>query len=479
MSNAISAHALKTKASFHTPGHKGLSWQADGSFAFDCFLKEDVSESVPGMDELAYPAGIIADVETGAARAWDSNCSLLSVNGATAGIIASILLLAKRGTHLLVPRNCHRSVIYGLILSGLKPIWFDTSWEDGWGFWGPPNISQLGDLLEKIHNSNEKTKTGDKINVAGIIITSPTYAGALANIGSLSKLLEKYRFPLVVDEAHGAHLQWTQQRTQAALVAGADIVIHTLHKTLSCPTQIGIVHISHKGHKQYGFTADELRSCLSLVMSSSPNYFFMSSVDKLVTALNSGRAQERIQLVEKLGERIQQFIKRQKQFELYQSDYGNVSTDFLIKHKEINAQKLHDLLAEKGIFTESILGQGLLFFLGIGSQQKDIDLLLTALDEYCLTNNDSPIKAVAYNGNANLTKKPHPIEQIISPREAFFMPSHVVSPATAIGEIAADVYAPCPPGWPALVPGQKITEELLSFKNIKSVRIIKSNSING
>jgi len=467
LADAIKKHIRQERVSFHTPGHKGFGWQVDGSFTRDSWLKEDLTE-LPGLDELAYPDGVIADLEKRAAQIWGTESTLLSVNGASAGIVAAIILLAKRGTHLLVPRNCHRSVIHGLILSGLQPIWFEPEWDEEWGFWGAPSASSLesviaGGLHPPLQENGKDTK------IAGMVITSPTYAGALADIKAIAELASKHSIPLIVDEAQGAHLLWSENHKQAALNCGADIVIHSLHKTLSCPTQTGLVHLSEKAVRQYGFSASELRACITLIQSSSPSYLFMNAIDKLVMSLSNGKAQQELERVEKLGRKLQLSLQERKDMKLYKPACGTIATDTLIKHKHISPQKLQDLLIDKGIFPETILGQGLLFFLGIGSRENDVDVLLSELDQIYTQRRSSTEESA----HQPMIPTPKAAEQVIRPREAFFMPSHVVPVRQAIGQVSAECRAPCPPGWPVLAPGQRIGEEILQFKNVESIRIVK------
>jgi len=464
LADIMRKHIGEEIVSFHTPGHKGHCWQADGSFARDSRLDEDLTE-LPGLDELAYPSGPIADLEKRAAKIWDSSSTLISVNGASAGIVAAIMLLAKHGTHILVPRNCHRSVIHGLILSGLQPVWFEPDWHEAWYFWGAPSL----DSIESCIAVAKKTIASRNGKIAGIIITSPTYAGALANIRAIAEVADKNNIPLVVDEAQGAHLLWSQNSKFASLNNGADIVIHSLHKTLSCPTQTGLVHLSEKALGKYGFSEFELRSGMSLIQSSSPSYLFLGAVDRLVTALETGKAQERLEQVEKLGLTLQHLLKERKDIELYQPQFGTVATDSLIRHSHLTSQQLQELLIQKGIFPEAILGSGLLFFLGIGSKEDVVEILLAALDLISL---ECPSE-IEHGTPAPTEVKPSSFEQVFSPREAFFMPSQMVPREKAAGQISAECRAPCPPGWPLLIPGQRIGEEVMQLEDVDLIRIIK------
>lgn len=450
------------------PGHKGFAWQEDGSFTIDNTLKNDLTE-LPGLDELAYPSGVIENLEKRAAAIWGAKSTFLSTNGATAGILASILMLSTRGTHLLVPRNCHRSVVHGLILSGLEPIWFDPIWQPEWDLWGPPDFENINSAIK-----NFKLNHSDNSKIAGLIITSPTYAGALANIASIAKLCDQYNFPLVVDEAHGAHLPWTNNYQSAALQNGAALVIHSLHKTLSCPTQTGLLHMSNKAEKDFGISESELRSFMTLVQSSSPSYLFMDNMDKLITAFENNKAQAKIKDIDELAIKLKGFLSISTQFELYEFAFPSASSHILIRHKNCPSDILQEFLIESGIFPEALPGNGLLLLLGIGSQASDIEKLKLALQDICSDKFTTRTEDVLPLQAKQVSPKPRSIEQAIGPRIAFFAPSHMIPSREAIGKISAECLAPCPPGWPILVPGQRISQNLLNFKNIKSVRVLKN-----
>ncbi len=162
LGDLVAEHLAQERVSFHTPGHKGHSWQADGAFVTDWRSQEDLTE-LPGLDELSNPEGVLSDLEQRAARAWGAQSTIISVNGASAGIIAAMLMLSKYGTHILLPRNCHRSVINGLTLSGLEPIWFEPVWHDDWGLWGSVDTDKLAKIIENVATveGNNEIKIAD------------------------------------------------------------------------------------------------------------------------------------------------------------------------------------------------------------------------------------------------------------------------------------------------------------------------------
>ena len=168
------------------------------------------------------------------------------------------------------PGNAHRSIIHGLILSGLFPVWYEPFWDAEWGIWGPVLATSAERVLDRCGGE-----------LAGMVVVSPTYAGAISNIAAISKHCKGHGIPLVVDEAHGAHSLPDSVMPQSALAAGADIVVHSLHKTLTALTQTGLVHLG----KDSSIDLAALRGALNLLQTSSPSYILLSSVEQAFNQL--------------------------------------------------------------------------------------------------------------------------------------------------------------------------------------------------
>lgn len=445
---AISSHIEKERVSFHTPGHKGrLQLDAAGS-SLSCDLTE-----LPGLDDLSNPTGVLKDLEKRAAAVWGAHSSVLSVNGASAGLIAALIMLARRGSSVLIPRNCHRSVVNALILTGLEPVWFEPVWEEAWGIWGPVTGEIVSRALKK-HFSDR---------LAGVLIVSPTYAGAVSELKQIALVCHEYGLPFLVDEAHGAHCLLPETRERSALNWGADLVAHSLHKTVGALTQTGVVHISHEGAERFAFSKEELRACLNLIQSTSPSYLLLSSIDERISSVESGSCLADLEELERLAQTLRDHIKELKGISLYEPAIASLNSDVLLGCHRVQA--LYDFLRQRGVYAETILGSGLLLLLGVGSNEEDLTFLVQALREF-------DISLIQRSGAAAGSQRPEPIEQTIPPRQAFLMSSEVVPKAEAVGRIAAECLAPCPPGWPILVPGQKIAASQVSSLDVQSVRVV-------
>lgn len=438
--------------------------QRNSSIGASFELQYDVTE-LSGLDDLSAPNGAINRMCERASRLWRSQNSLLSVNGATAGMMAAILSLSVRGQKLLVPRNAHRSVINALVLSGLTPVWYEPEWNQQWNVYAGVKPDCIKELL--------RTETG----CAGVVVVSPTYGGAVSDISTLSTITHKHSIPLIVDEAHGAHFLPDTSMPTSAIAAGADIVVHSLHKTLGALTQTGAVHIGANAL----IDAQSVQLALNLIQSSSPSYPLMLSVERTLDSLSGARAANLLQDLFKRAQSFRERIALLGSYDVYESlhefDQQNFSivnpTHILISHHHEPAEKLHEGLAAQGINAETILGTGVLLMLGVGTSDEDIDIAIAGLQTF-----DNQYRASARLNhqvtNEELAHAEHParIEQMINPRVAATAPSHLVPISQAENLIAAECIAPCPPGIPVCVPGQKLTKEVLKQITKDRVRIV-------
>jgi len=459
LQTAISHHIAKEGVSFHTPGHKGRKLTTPAAAGENSYLTWDLTE-LPGLDELYQPTGVLSSLEKRAAKVWGAHASFLSVNGASAGLIAAIIALSRRGSKLLVPRNCHRSVVHALILTGLQPIWFEPIWEADWGIWGDVQSSDLATALKE--NGTDQ--------LAGAVIVSPTYAGALSNVKEIAELCHAYDVPVLVDEAHGAHLLLSSAH-QSSLNSGADLVVHSLHKILGGMTQTGLLHLSEQAVKRFAIAQHELRMALNLVQSSSPSYVLMSSIDATVSALESASGLQELERIEQLGISLRDKLERLQCLKLYRPSSLCLPTHLLLGCGD--PQALYSLLSERGIYLEGQLGLGLLLLLGIGTSELDLNDLVNTLSELEISHNGS------FNHESRLNEfeaKPIALEQKLNPKSAFYERSCLVPANKAIGQIAAECVAPCPPGWPVLIPGQRIEADTLRWHDFKSIRVVVQSS---
>lgn len=267
---------------WHMPGHK----KRLGSIFPDQVsnpLLIDATE-VGDLDELHHPEGIIKDALTRASEVYGSNKSYYLVNGSTCGILAAISAVCKQGDTLIVARNCHKSVYHAIRLLRLKPIYICPDWNEGLGMFG--GLSP--ELVKKTIKEHPFAKA--------VIMVSPTYEGVVSDVEKISKISHKYKIPVIVDAAHGAHFEFMAHVSEAisttdynkvpdpAIRLGADIVLESLHKTLPAMTQCAICHI-----KSNLVSTERLEEFLSIYQSTSPSYVFMASMEACIEKMDHER----------------------------------------------------------------------------------------------------------------------------------------------------------------------------------------------
>ncbi len=248
---------------FHMPGHKR------SGVCFPELEPWDYTE-ISGLDDLHHPDGPIRFEEERTAALYGAKRTHLLVNGSSSGILASMGALFRRGQKVLVARNVHRSVIFGLWQNGLSAEWL------------LPETGPCGIPGPVLPEDVEKALSADP-GICGVILTSPTYEGVVSDIGSIAKIVHSHGASLLVDEAHGAHfLKMARSFPESAIRCGADLVVQSLHKTLPSPTQTALLHEGE------GFAEEKrLRKHLQVYQTSSPSYVLMAGISKALHFLES------------------------------------------------------------------------------------------------------------------------------------------------------------------------------------------------
>ncbi len=241
---------------FHMPGHKRNAALLGETLPYAL----DITE-IDGFDNLHAPQGILKKLNEQLSRIWGSRQSFALVNGSTCGILAGVAACVSRGDTVLVARNCHQSVYHALELFGAKPVYLLPPVDAGSSIAGSITPEQVRRALEAHRNTRL------------IIVTSPTYDGVISDMAGIVDAAHKKQIPVLADEAHGAHLAFTELAKYSAVHAGADIVIHSLHKTLPALTQCAAAHLC-------GALVDPVRfaRALSVFETSSPSYILLASI---------------------------------------------------------------------------------------------------------------------------------------------------------------------------------------------------------
>lgn len=248
---------------FHMPGHKRNRQLMDMPPVADM----DITE-IDGFDNLHHARGVIREAQERAARVCGADRTWFLVNGSTCGLLSAIFACTHWGGRILVARNCHKAVYNAIELNGLQPVYVYPKLYNDYGIHGAVDPSQVRRLLEKYPD------------IQAVIITSPTYEGVLSDIRAIADVVHGFGLPLIVDEAHGAHLGYSPEFEASAITCGADLVIQSLHKTLPSMTQTALLH-------QCGGRVDTgwVEKYLAMFQSSSPSYVMMAGIDRCMGLL--------------------------------------------------------------------------------------------------------------------------------------------------------------------------------------------------
>ncbi|MGN0572024.1 MAG: aminotransferase class I/II-fold pyridoxal phosphate-dependent enzyme [Candidatus Fimenecus sp.] len=263
--SALQAYSDSDAYPFHMPGHKRNTAMLGSVLPYSV----DITE-IDGFDDLHAPDGILRDLNDRLAALYGTKHSFALVNGSTCGILAGIAAATHRGDKILLARNCHKSVYNAVELLGLVPVYIQPPVDEATGIVGSIVPKSIADALEK-HK-----------DIRLCVLTSPTYDGIISDIRAIAALLHKKDIPLLVDEAHGAHLPFTENKALSAVAAGADIVIHSLHKTLPALTQTAVAHLCTDRISPATFQRK-----LSIFETSSPSYVLLASISECVRFLEA------------------------------------------------------------------------------------------------------------------------------------------------------------------------------------------------
>ncbi len=305
INEAITEYIGKNFSPWHMPGHKRKT-------SISPLFKYDFTE-VPGLDDLHHPEGVIKKSEEELSKVYKTVESHYLVNGSTGGILAAVHAavavwqrLRKEGSSpgvfkcndkakVLIARNCHKSVYNAIGLIGAEPVYIYP--EEMELFQDNANRHTFiykgvtaGDVETALRNlADGKGDEPDLSGIACAVITSPTYEGFFSDVKGISEVLAKYDIPLIVDEAHGAHLPFAEDFGKSAVYSGADIVIESLHKTLPSLTQTAVIHLADTVWGRSESLQKELRKYLRVFQSSSPSYIFMSGMERCVAWCDENR----------------------------------------------------------------------------------------------------------------------------------------------------------------------------------------------
>ncbi|UMZ75236.1 aminotransferase class I/II-fold pyridoxal phosphate-dependent enzyme [Natranaerofaba carboxydovora] len=459
---ALKKYINKEYLNFHTPGHCQGKWVEEKlkKVIGEKVFKADLTE-LPGLDNLNNPVSSIKESERLAAETFGADNTKFLVNGSTAGIMAAIMTAASQDEKILIPRNAHKSVYNALILSGADPSYLPLKKTNG-NF--PLNVD-----IEVLKN-----KLKENIFKA-LLLTNPSYYGVcINNINEIKCNPTHNDILMIIDEAHGAHLDFCNKLSDGASKSGADLWVQSIHKNLGSLTQSAMLHF-----REDKIDSQRLEAMLSLLQTTSPSYLLLLSLElaRYNLEIKSNLWDD---FIERLIRYRQKIIEEIKGFELLQKNDLDPSFNLDITKLTLFTNKLgvtgyeiaKILREDYNILVEISSYDHILLFLTPAHDEEDLGFVLNALDDLSkrLLNFNKPLQQ-------NYKKIPDIPDIAFKPGDAIKLKNREVNLEEACGKISADFVVPYPPGIPVLIPGEIITKDIINY--IEFINFIEGTIIEG
>jgi arginine/lysine/ornithine decarboxylase len=408
--------------------------------------------AVSGLDTRTASGGVLEHAQELMADAVGAEHTFFSTCGSSLSVKSAMLAVAGPHEELVVGRDAHKSVVSGLILSGIRPIWLEPRWDARLHLAHPPGADAVAAAFEAHPQAR------------GALVTSPTPYGTCADLEAIAKVCHEHGKPLIVDEAWGAHLPFHPALPRWAMDAGADVCVTSVHKMGSGLEQGSVFHL------QGDLVRPEvLKQREDLLGTTSPSVLIYAGLDgwrRQMVEQGKELLQHALDLAAEVRARVEEidgmhvlgpaeFLAEGMAAEMDPLQViidipelgttGYRAADWLREHHRIN---LH-LSDHRRISAQ----------LTYADDAETADRLLTALRDVAAHAAElRPAKPVDVPSPAELR-----LEQVILPRDAFFGRVEEVPAAEAAGRVTAEMITPYPPGIPAALPGERLTGAVVRY----------------
>ena len=431
---------------FDVPGHK----RGRGNPELVELLGEkcvgiDVNSMKP-LDNLGHPISIIREAEELAAEAFGAAHAFLMIGGTTSSVQTMILSTCKAGDKIILPRNVHKSAINALVLCGAIPIYIEMSVD--------PKIG----IALGLENERVAQAIQEHPDAKAILINNPTYYGICSDLKGLTEMAHAAGMKVLVDEAHGAHLHFTDKLPLSAMDAGADMSAVSMHKSGGSLTQSSLLLVGDQMNPEY------VRQIINLTQSTSASYLLMASLD--VSRRNLAlRGKESFEKVIELSEYARREINAIGGYYAYSKELvdGVSVCDFDVTKLSVYTQgigltgiEVYDLLRDEYDIQIEFGDIGnILAYISIGDRIQDIERLVGALAD---------IKRLYSRDGKDLIAGEYiQPELVLSPQEAFYSERRSLTLDESVGQVCGEFVMCYPPGIPILAPGERITREIVDY----------------
>jgi arginine decarboxylase len=447
---ALKEHAARNPVQFHIPGHKkGVGMDPEyRQFIGDNALSIDLINIAP-LDDLHQPTGVIEEAQQLAADAFGADHTFFSVQGTSGAIMTMILTVCSQGDKIIVPRNVHKSVMSAIIFAGAKPV-----------FVSPVRDLNFG-IDHGITTRSVKRALERHPDAKAVLVINPTYYGVCADLKEIVDLVHSYHIPVLVDEAHGVLIHFSDKLPISAMEAGADMAATSVHKLGGSMTQSSVLNI-----KEGRINPGRVKTILSMLTTTSTSYILLASLDtaRRHLALNGSKLAEiAIELAQFARHAIneipglncfgEEILGTEATF-----DYDPTKVNIHVRHLGITGYDAENWLREHyNIEVELSDMYNILCLITPGDTHENIDILLNALRE--LSSQNYNIRPAT-----NLVIKVPSIPQLtLTPRDAFYGDTELIPFKESADRIIAEFIYVYPPGIPILLPGEVISQDLIDY----------------
>ena len=446
--------------SFHTPGHKhGVGMHRRfRDFVGDNVLKIDLTQ-VLGLDDLSQPEGPIKLAQELAAEAYGADRSYFLVNGSSVGNQAMLMTAVRPGGVVLLPRNCHKSALSGLILSGARPVYLK------------PELDRELCIDHAVTPATVEAGMRAEPDAAAVFLTSPTYYGATADLAAIAEIVHARGKMLLVDEAWGSHLHFHPELPQSATAAKADACVNSTHKLLGAMSQSAMLHV-------VGDRIDigRLESTLRIFASTSPQLALVASLD--VARMQMATEGEAL-----LGRALALARDARARLNAIPGIHcmgpEHIGRPGVAGYDETRIVVNVGGLGVTGYDADVILRQqykiqfdlsdrfNLVGTITIGDTERSVDALVNAIADFAREQMSGGGSAHASDASLQLrdgaAELPSIPMAVVTPREAFLSEYVEVPFNESAGRISVEVITPYPPGIPIICPGERITDDTIDY----------------
>jgi arginine decarboxylase len=451
--DALVEYAARRPGRFHVPGHKGGPGadpelvRALGAAAFDL----DIPSLIEGIDVGAEPTPF-QRAQALAAEAWGARRSWFLINGASQGNQAACVAVRHSGRRVVVQRNAHSSTIDGLVLAGLEPTFVAPEVDPDLGIAHCLTPDALAEALDA---------TPDAVAAHAV---SPTYFGAVADVTGLAEVAHARGVPLLVDEAWGAHLRFSECLPDSALECGADLVLSSIHKVVGSLTQSAILHLGKGDMIEEEF----VDRAVTLTESTSPSALLTASLDaarRYAATRGDELLAGTVSALAVIRDRIRALPGLDVLDEALEGSPGVFGWDPLrlavdVRGTGTTGHRIAALMLELDDINLELASENVIVAVfGMGADaEADGARLVDGLRHAV-----SALGEVEHDVGREFAPPPPWGPLAMVPRDAFLAPQDVVDLDAAQGRIAAESLATYPPGIPNVLPGERLTAETIDY----------------